>query len=325
MRPVRHGFPVLSAIPILILMSGAFGTAEAQDYPNRVIRLVTSEAGGGSDLAARILTPLLSANLGQPVVVENRGGGVIAGEVVAKAPPDGHTLLVYGNTFWLLPLMRASVSYDPVRDFQPVSLMAMTPSVLVIHPSMPVQSVSGLIALAKAKPGVLNYSSAAPGTTSQLGAELFKAMTGVNIVRLGFKGAPSAMNALLTGEAHLMFAIVAPAVANAKAGRVRALAVTSPGRTALAPGLATMAESGLPGFEVTFTPGLFAPAGTPTAIVERLHREITRLIERPEIREKYLSVGMEALGQSPEIFAAAIKREIAVIGKVVKSAGIRED
>ena len=135
----------------------------------------------------------------------------------------------------------------------------------------------------------------------------------------------SAMNALLTGEAHLMFAIVAPAVANAKAGRVRALAVTSAQRSALAPGLATMAEAGLPGFEVTFTPGLFAPAGTPAPIVERLHREITRLIERPEIRDKYLSVGMEALGQSPEIFAAAIKREIAVIGKVVKSAGIRDE
>ena len=171
-------FPVWGAI----LLAVACGAA-AQDYPNRVVRLVTSEAGGGSDLAARIVTPLLSNSLGQPVVVENRGGGVIAGEVVAKSAPDGHTLLVYGNTFWLLPLMRASVSYDPVRDFMPVSLMAMTPSVMVIHPSMPAQSVSALIALAKAKPGVLNYSSAAPGTTSQLGAELFKAMTGVNIVR----------------------------------------------------------------------------------------------------------------------------------------------
>ena len=321
MLPNHTVFPVI----IAIAMSAAFGAAVAQEYPSRVIRLVTSEAGGGSDLAARILTPLLSGNLGQPVVVENRGGGVIAGEVVAKAPPDGHTLLVYGNTFWLLPLMRANVSYDPVRDFLPVSLMAMTPSVLVIHPSMPVNSVSALIALAGSKPGVLNYASAAPGTTSQLGAELFKSMTGINIVRLGFKGAPSAMNALLTGEAHVMFAIVASAVANAKAGRVRALAVTSARRTALAPDFPTMGEAGLPGFEVTFTPGLFAPAGTPAPIIDRLNREIARLIERPEIRERYLSVGMEALGYSPDIFAAAIKREMAVIGKLVKSAGIRED
>lgn len=307
------------------LMHGISGTACAQGYPSKTIRLVTSEAGGGSDLAARVLTPSLSSSLGQSIVVDNRGGGVIAGEVVAKAPPDGYTLLIYGNTFWLLPLMRSSVSYDPVKDFLPISLVAVTPSVLVLHPSVPAKSVKELIALAKAKPGVLNYASAAPGTTNHLGAELFKSMTGVNIVRLGFKGAASALTSVMAGEAHIMFAIVAPAVAQAKAGRVRALAVTSAKPSALAPGLPTMIESGMAGFEVIFTPGIFAPAGTPAPIIERLNREISRASERPDIREKFLSVSMERLGGSPEDFAAAIKKELMVMGKVIKDAGIRED
>jgi len=314
MLPIRYALPALAAS----LISGYAGTACAQGYPSKTMRLVTSEAGGGSDLAARILTPVLSTSLGQSIVVDNRGGGVIAGEVVAKAAPDGHTLLIYGNTFWLLPLMRSSVSYDPVKDFLPISLTAMTPSVLVVHPSVPAKSVKELIALAKARPGVLNYASAAPGTTNHLGAELFKSMTGVNIVRLGFKGASSAMTSVMAGEAHIMFSIVPQAMAQSKAGRVRALAVTSVKRSALV-------ESGMPGFEVIFTPGIFAPAGTPAPIVERLNREISRTLERPEIREKFLSVSMEPVGGSPEEFAAAIKKEITVMGKVIRDAGIRED
>ena len=314
-------------LPMLATCTIVFGAdvAVAQGYPNRVVRLVTSEAAGGSDLAARVLATGLAGSLGQSVVVENRGGGVIAGEMVVKAPPDGHTLLVYGNTLWLLPLMRSSVSYDTIRDFLPVSLLATSPAVLLVHPSVTANSVQELVALAKARPGLLNYASAALGTSNHLAAELFKAMAGVDIVRVGFKGGPSALNSLIAGETHVMFALVGAGMPQARAGRVKALAVTGANPSALAPGLPTMAASGLPGFVVAFTPGLFVRAGTPEAIIERLNREIVRLLGQAEIRDKFLSVGLEPLSSTPNEFAATIRTELAVLGKVIRDAGIRED
>jgi tripartite-type tricarboxylate transporter receptor subunit TctC len=312
-----------------VVVSGLLFTslnfAWGQPYPAKLIRFITSEAGGGSDLAARILLPMLSRNLGQSIVVDNRSGGVIAGEAVAKAPPDGHTLLVYGNTFWMLPLMRANVSYDPVRDFMPITTMATTPAVLVVHPSVPATSVRELVALAKARPGALNYASAAIGTSNHLAAELFKSMLSVNIVRIGFKGAATALTSVVAGETQLMFAIVSMAMPQAKAGKLRALAVTSANPSALAPGLPTLVSAGLPGFDVAFVVGIFAPAGTPVAVIERLNREIVRLIERAEIKERHLSLGLEAVSSTPDEFASVIKNEMTVMGKIIRDAGIREE
>jgi tripartite-type tricarboxylate transporter receptor subunit TctC len=321
---MRH-FQVFPAVVFLGLVVLPAGSAFGQAYPSKLVRMLTSEAGGGSDLVARVIAQGLTTSLGQSVVVENRGGGVIAGEAVAKAAPDGHTLLLYGNTFWLMPLLRAHLSYDPFRDFVPITNAATTPTVLVVHPSMPVKSVKELVALAKARPGALNYASAATGTTNHLAAELLKYMTRTNIVRVGFKGHASAFNALLGGETHLMFAIVGPAMAQAKAGRARALAVTSAAPTPLAPELPTMAASGLPGFEVVFVAGIFAPAGTPSAIVTRLQAEIARVLERPESKDRLRNVAMETVGSTPDELAATIKAEYNVMAKVVKEAGIRDE
>jgi tripartite-type tricarboxylate transporter receptor subunit TctC len=319
-RAIALALP-MSAAMVWMATPPAFGQA----YPSRVVRILTSEAGGGSDIAARVIAQGLTANLGQSFVVENRGGGVIAGEAVAKAAPDGHTLLLYGNTFWLMSLLRAHLSYDPIRDFIPITNAATTPTVLIVHPSVPANSVKELVALAKARPGALNYASAATGTTNHLAAELLKYMTGANIVRIGFKGHASAFNATLGGEAHLMFAIVGPAMAQAKAGKIKALAVTSAAPTALAPGLPTMAASGLPGFEVVFVAGIFAPAGTPAAIINRLHGEIVRVLDRPENRERLRNVAMDTVGSTPDELAATIKAELNVMGKVIKEAGIRDE
>lgn len=297
----------------------------AQDFPNRPLRLVASEAGGGGDFAARLIAQSLAPLLGQPVVVENRGGGVIAGDLVARAPADGHTLLLYGNTFWLLPLMRSSVPYDPVRDFTPVSLAARATNILVALPSLPVKSVADLIALAKASPGTLNYGSAAAGTVNHLAAELFKSMAGVDIVRIAYKGTASILNALMAGEVQMIFATSASVTPQLRAGRLRALAVTSLERSSLFPELPTMAASGLPGFESVSLHGVFAPAKTPTVVVNRLNAAIVQVLSRAEVRDRFLANGVETVAGAPADLAAAMKSEIARMGKVIRAAGIRDE
>ena len=299
--------------------------AQAQEFPNRPLRLVASEAGGGGDLAARMIAQNLAPLLGQPVVVENHGGGVIAGDLVARAPADGHTLLLYGNTFWLLPLMRSRVPYDPVRDFAPVSLAARAPNILVVLPSLPVKSVAELIALAKANPGKLNYGSAAAGTINHLAAELFKSMAGVDLVRVPYKGTASIMNALMAGEVQVMFGTSASVTVQVRAGRLRALAVTTLDRTAIFPELPTMAESGLPGFESVSLHGVFAPAKTPAAVVNRLNAVIVQVLGRADVRERFLANGVETVAGPPADLAAAMKSEIDRFGKVIRAAGIRDE
>ena len=297
----------------------------AQAYPSRALRILTAEAGGGSDLPARVIAQALSPSIGQPVIVDNRGGGVIAGEIVAKASPDGYTLLFYGNSLWTLPLMRTHMNYDTAKDFVPVTMAIVTPTMLVVHPTLPVTSVKELIAYTKARPGQINYASAAPGTGNHLAAELFKSMAGVNLVRVPYKGHASALNALVAGETQVFFPIVGPGMQQVNAGKARALAVTSLQPTSQAPGVPTMASSGLPGYVSVFQAGVFAPTGTPAAIISRLNREIVQLLQRPEIKERLLSMGMEAVGSTPAEFGAAIKSEVAMMGKVIKDAGIRDE
>jgi tripartite-type tricarboxylate transporter receptor subunit TctC len=307
----------------LVLLTAGASAATAQTYPTRPVRLVTAEVGAGGDFIARMIAPGLAENFGQQVIVDNRGGNaVIPVEIVSKATPDGYTLLVFGSAFWLLPLLQ-NVPYHPVNDFAPVTLATTTPLLLVVHPSLPVKSIKELIALAKAKPGALNYASGVTGSATHLPAELFKSMTGVNIVRVTYKGGGPAMNAIIGGEVQVMFATASGAGPQVKAGRLRALAVTSAQPSALYPELPTVGASGLPGYDAASIMCVFAPAKTPSALVQHLNREIVRVLSRPEVKERLLRAGSEVVASSPEQLAAAMKSDVAIMSKVIKDAGIR--
>ena len=300
--------------------------ATAQTFPSKPIRILTSEPGGGTDFVARMVAQGLSESLGQPVIVENRGGGsgVIAGEALAKAAPDGHTLLAYGSTLWIVPLMRSNVAYDPQRDFQAIAMTDRAPNVLAVHPALPVKNVSDVIALAKARPGELNYARAAAGGPPHLSAELFKAMTKTQLTAVPYKGGGPAVIGLLGGQVHLMFATAASITPHVKSGKARALAVTSAAPSALFPGVPTVAAS-MPGYEAVALNGVFAPAGTPAAIVNRLNSEIAKFLQRAEVRERFLATGVETVGSTPAEFAATVKAEVAKWGKLIREAGIRDE
>lgn len=301
----------------------AFGTgiASAQNYPNKLIRIVTAAVGSANDWSSRLLAQELTASLGQQVIVENRGG--LGAEVVAKAPPDGHTLLAYGGSVWLLPFLRENVPWDPIRDFAPVTLAMSSPNIVVVHPSLPVKSIRELIALAKARSGQLNYAAGTIGASPHLSTELFKAMAHVDLVRVGYKGTGPSVIALLGGEVHLMFAGLGTVAPHIRTGRLRALAITSAQPSALAPGLPTVAAS-LPGYEATSVLGVFVPAKTPPAIINRLHQEIVRAVNKPEVKELLFNAGVEVVGSTPEELAATVKLDMARMGKVIKDAGIHE-
>ena len=296
------------------------GMVFGQTYPNKPIRIFTAEVGGSGDLVARLIAQGISGPLGQPVIVDNRFS-VIAAETVAKAAPDGHTLLVISNFLWAAPLMQ-SMSFDPVRDFLPVSLAVSAPNFLVVHPSLPIKSVKELVALAKARPGELNYGTSGTGTTNHFAAELFKALAGINIVRVNYKGGGPLLNALLGGEVQLTFNSAGAVMPHIKSGRLRALAVSSAQRSALFPELPTVAAT-LPGYETGGASALYAPAGTPAAIVNRLNREVVKVLNQADVKEKFLSVGTEVVASSPEQLTAKVKAEMARLGKVVKDAGLR--
>jgi tripartite-type tricarboxylate transporter receptor subunit TctC len=300
----------------------AAGGVSAQAFPNKPIRLVTSVPGGSSDIVARTLARELTASLEQPVVVDNRGA--LAGiEAVARAAPDGYTLMVGSNSFWIGPLMQ-KMSYDPVKDFSPVSLTQISPNILVVHPTLPAKSVKELIALAKAKPGALNVASGSTGAVSHLAAELFKSMAGVDIVTVPFKGAGPALLGVLSGQVQLMFATSGSAAPHLAAGKLRALAVTTTQPSALAPDLPTIAASGLPGYDATAMWGVLAPSRTPAMIIKRLNEEIVRGVRKADVKDRLFNAGLETVGSSPSEFAAAIKSEMTSMGKVIKDAGLRQ-
>ena len=305
------------------LMTAGTGSAYIQSFPGKPIRIVTSEPGGGTDLGARLVAQGLTANLGQQVIVENRGGGSgsVMSMLVAKSTPDGYTLLYHSNALYLAPFMQDNVGWDPVKDFAPVILAAKSPSVLCVNPAVPANSVKELIALAKAKPGTLNYGSGAIGL---LAAELLKSMAGINIVNVRYKGAGPALTATIAGEIQMIMAASGGIAPQIKAGRVRALAVTSAARSPAFPDLPTVAEAaGLPGYESVAVHGIYAPSATHAAIVNRLNQEIARVTATPEVKDKLLAAGIEVAGGTPAQFAAAIKTEMSVMGKVIKDAGIR--
>lgn len=297
------------------------GCACAQNYPSKVIRIQTTEAGGFPDAVARVVAQGLSAGLGQQVIVENRA--IAAVETVAKAPPDGYTLLFYTSVLWLAPYLREGVSWDPLRDFAPVLLATSSPNIVVVHPSLPVKSIRDVIALAKARPGELNYSTSSPGSSNHLGAELFRVMADVKIVRINYKGTHSALNSLAGGEVQLSFPSAGSVMPHWRAGRMRALAITSAQPSALAPDLPTVAAAGLPGYEATAYNGLLAPAKTPAAVIARLNLEAQQALQRADAKERIFIGGGEVAGGAPEEFAATIRAEMTKWGRLIRDAGIR--
>jgi tripartite-type tricarboxylate transporter receptor subunit TctC len=298
-------------------------------YPDKPIRLIVPfPAGGATDFMARSLAQKLSERLGQPIVVDNRGGagGTIGAEAVASAPPDGYTLLF--STMGVLainPSLYDKLRYDPVKDFAPVSLTHATANLLVVHPSVPAKDVKELIALAKARPGTLTFGSSGNGTSSHLSGELFKSMAGIDITHVPYKGTGPALTDLLTGRISMMIDTVSVHVENVNAGKLRALGVTSAKRTPSLPNVPTIAEAGLPGFDVSIWLGVLAPAKTPPDIVARLNSEIRKVMTEPEMKAQLVKAGIDPLTSTPDEFAATIKNDMAKWGKVVKASGARVD
>ncbi len=315
---------IAGTLTVSVLLLAAGGVS-GQNFPGRTVRIVTSEPGSSSDFLARLIAQGIAGSLGRPVIVENRGGGMLAGDAVLRAPPDGHTLLLNGSSLWLAPFMRESVAYDPVRDYAPITLAASAPNILVVHPSLPVGSVKALIVLAKARPGELNYGSGSTGAPSHLAAELFKAMAGVNILRIPYKGTGPTVNALLAGQVQLMFVSPTSVAPHVKSGKLRALAVSTAQPSALAPGLPTIAAAGLAGYESASTFGILAPANTPAAIIMRLNQEITQALGRADARERLFRSGVEIVAGTPEEFAAAMKADMAKWGKLISDVGMRSE
>lgn len=313
-----------SVFRILIIGVAAalwIGTAAAQPYPAKPVRIVTVAPGSANDIVARLIAQELRPVLGQPVVVDNRG--TIAAEIVARAPADGYTLLLYGSAVWLSPFIRSNTPYDPVKDFAPITLVASSPNIIVVHPSLPVKSVRELIALARARPGDLNYAAGSLGAAPHLAAELFKSMAKLNIVRVAYKGTGGSLIGLLSGEVEMMFPTAGSVTPHIKSGKLRALAVTSLQPTALAPGLPVLAAS-LPGYESVSLNGMFAPARTPDPVIRQLNQEITRIMIRADVKEKLVAAGTDAMATTPDEFAATIKSEMAKWGRLIRDVGIRE-
>lgn len=317
MKKPKHWLLVMTGL----ILCAAFPAA-AQNYPNRAVRVISSGVGGGADISARLLMPGLSSALGQQFIVDNRASGVIPGEVASKAPPDGYNLLFYNNTLWVGPLLQKT-AYDLVRDFVPITLVSRSPNILVVHPALPVRTVRQLIDLARARPGQLNFATGATGASNHIAAELFKAMAGVNMVRIPYKSGAQESADLISGQVQLMFgsSSMTPYV---RSGRLRALAVTSKDPSPLFPDLPTVASAGLPGYESGSMYCMFAPAGTPAAIISRLQQESAKALQVTETKDRYFNAGMETVGNTSEELATIIKADIARLSKLIKDAGIRE-
>lgn len=319
----------IAALCIALLASGPLG-ALAQgpaNYPSRPIRMVVPfNAGGPTDIVARAVSQEIAVTLGQPVVVENRLGaaGNIGAEMVAKSAPDGYTI-VMGATgaFAVNATLYPKLPYDVMRDFAPVSLVSTVPFVLVVHPSLPVKTVNDLIRLAKEKPGQLSYGSAGSGTSIHMATEMFKSMTGVDMVHIPYKGAALAVVDLISGQLQLMIADVVSSLPHVKSGKLRAIATTE--RNALLPDVPTFADSGFPGYDANVWYGVFAPAGTPREIVARLSSVIAKALQVPAVRERLANQGAQPIGSTPEEFTAFVRAEIAKWAKVVKASGVRAD
>ena len=315
---------------LLLAALCSFGFALAQaPFPSKPVRLiVTSPPGGSNDILNRIVGAKLAELLAQPVLIDNRPGasGFVAAEMVAKSAPDGYTLLAATEaTLVANPLFFRKVPYDPQRDFAPVTIAVEIGYVLLVHPSVPAKSVEELIALARTTPGRLNYASSGNGSAFHIGMELFKRMAGVDIVHVPFKGSALSVNAMLAGEVQIMLNGTPNGVPLAKSGKLRALAVAGARRSPLAPELPTIAESGLPGYEMSGWFGTVAPAGTPAAVIAALNREYVRALHLPEVRERLEGYGFEVVGNTPEEFASRMRSESQRLARVIEESGAKPE
>lgn len=302
--------------------------AAAQAWPDKPIRVILSvPAGATPDVTARLVFPGLSQQLGQQLVADNRpGGGVIGAEIASQAPPDGYTLFISSpGALTILPHLRKSVPYDTLRDFAPISLISIGPFVLMAHPSVPAKTIKELIALAKAQPGKLNYASAGNGVANHLAGELFKQMTGTDIVHVPYKGAPQAVTDVLGGHMQLMFNSIAPIVAHIKAGRVRVLGIASLQRSPQLPDVPTISESGVPGFEAVNWFGMFAPAKTPRIIINRVNAALVKTIKAPDTQAQFIRLGADPVGSTPGEFADFVRRDMEKYARIVKISGAKVD
>lgn len=317
---------ILKAIALLLL-AGA-GPALAQQYPIRPIRMIIGfPPGGGTDIVGRIVGQRLSEVLGQQVLPDNRGGasGQIAAELTAKAPPDGYTVMMaHIAAISILPSLYPKMPYDATRDFAPISLVAIGPNLLVVHPSVPVKSVGELISHARANPGKLNYASVGPGSVTHLAHELFKLETKINLVHVPYKGGGPALNALVAGEVQVTAISLVPTLPHWRAGRLRPLGITTPTRSSLLPEVPTISET-VPGFEVVHWYGIWGPKGLPRSIVERWNREVAKVLLTDEMRARTKAEGLDAGGGPPEALGAIIKRDVEKWRRTVKEAGIRSE
>jgi tripartite-type tricarboxylate transporter receptor subunit TctC len=300
----------------------------AQDYPARPVRVVVPfPPGGGTDIVARMVMQKLGERLGANFVIDNRSGagGTIGTEIVAKSPADGYTLGVVSGSHVINPSLYKKLPYDAVRDFAPVTLLVSGPGLLVVHPSVPARTVKELVAVAKARPGQIYYASAGNGTPPHLAAELFKTMTGVNMVHVPYKGNTFAFNDLVSGQVSVSFPTIVSGLPLVRSGRLRGLAVTSARRSAVVPDLPTIAESGVPGYDAASWFGLLAPAGTPAPITSKLHQEVARIVHLPEIRDRFLDQGLDPVGNTPAEFTAFIGAEVQRWGRVVAASCAKID
>ena len=299
----------------------------AADYPQRPIRLIVPfAAGGGLEITARSIGQKLTEKRGQSIVIDNRPGAatIVGSEIAAKASPDGYTLLMITTTFAINPSLYGKLPYDPNKDFAPVTQITSVPNILVVNPSIPAHNVRELIALAKAKPGQINYASAGSGTSPHLAAELFKTMASIEMTHIPYKGIPPAVTDVIAGRVTMLMTTTISAAPHVKSGRLRALAITSPKRLAAMPDIPAIGET-VPGYEADAFQGMVAPAGVPKEIVRQLADDIAAIVRLPEIRERIIADGAEPIGSTPEAFGAFLKKEMLKWGKVVKESGARPD
>lgn len=319
---------VLRRLALGALMAFAGSAAGQPAYPNKPIRFIIPFApGGGTNIVTRLVTQKLTEDWGQQVIIDNRPGGnsIIGSEALAKSTPDGYTVMVTVNTFVSLPLLQRSVPFDVIKDFAPVGTLAGTEYLLVLHPSVPANKLQEVIALAKSKPGQLNYGSVGSGGPSHLAGALFQMMTGVTMQQVPYKGAGPALTDLVGGQIQLLFSPPANALQFIRAGRLKTIAITGETRLLALPQVPTFAEAGLPGFEMKAWWGVLAPAGTAKAIIDKLSAEFAKILALPDIREKLASQDIEPYITTPERFGAVLRADMAKFAKIIKAAGIKPE
>lgn len=317
---------IRTLIGVLLVLAATVSLA--QPYPSRPVRvIVPAAAGGGADIVARAIGQKLSETWGQQIVVDNRtgAGSIIGTDLAAKATPDGYTVMLTTSALAVGDAVYKKLPYNTLRDFQAVTQVVAQSNVLVVHPNVPVRSVKELVALAKSRPGQLNYGSAGIGTSNHLAGELLKMLAGVDVVHVPYKGVPQAVTDLLGGHLHFQFGSPVSVLPHVKSGKLRLLAVTTPYRSPGLPDVPTVAEAGVPGYEFTGWMGVLAPTGTPQNIVRNLHQEIARIVRLPDLKQRFAADAADTVGSTPEEFSAYLKAEIARWTKVAEKAGIRQD